>query len=278
MISWLAIRNIGIGEPLADRNNGLSDYTWMVPRGNLIENNYLCTDRTGAANPPFAQGDLQESGGVYLAGEARENMVRGNLIAGCTGQITDNWQAAVTIEDQATLNVVQGNRIGFDVNWNTRQNSLGILVTGRAAVNCIGNDTCIGTAFGGKALLPKREPGCGANLGDSPCNYVGNSVGEGILVQDMAWENRITGNFIGVGRTGVEAAPNGKSGVLLAGGAATQIGGSKTPANPNQSVPGWKCAGDCNVISANAGAGVRISGVTQKNTVKGNLIGSSGNV
>lgn len=75
--------------------------------------------------------------------------------------------------------------------------------------------------------------------------------------------NRIQGNFIGTDATGTAALGN-FTGVRIDGGASGNIVGGTTVA-------------DRNIISGNAGSGVRISGIgTNNNAVAGNSIGTDG--
>ena len=102
-----------------------------------------------------------------------------------------------------------------------------------------------------------------SGAGASNSQVIGLAIGRftdaGIQIQSGAAGITITGNYIGLDTTG-SAAPNG-TGVSINGSASTVIGGLQ--------------ASTRNIISANKGAGIQISGTASKsNVISGNYIGT----
>ncbi|HEY3855867.1 MAG TPA: hypothetical protein VGO67_15870 [Verrucomicrobiae bacterium] len=111
----------------------------------------------------------------------------------------------------------------------------------------------------------------GANAGtlaDGLTITGGNSVIEGLAIYNFSGDgivltqndgDSVTGNFIGVDADG-NAAPNGKNGILISGSLNNSIGGA--------------ALGQRNLISANGGSGIGITGYNAgNNAIKGNFIG-----
>ncbi|NOX62230.1 MAG: hypothetical protein GXP42_09850, partial [Chloroflexi bacterium] len=95
----------------------------------------------------------------------------------------------------------------------------------------------------------------------SPVNVISGNKGGGVKVYGAGVV--IQGNYIGVDPAGSKAQANGGPGVEIAGMAANALVGGDQP-------------GQGNLISGNAGSGVRIVGAQTKNAaIKGNFIGVS---
>ena len=135
--------------------------------------------------------------------------------------------------------------------------------TGRNVVegNFIGTDVTGHLDFGNRLS--------GVSIQGSTNNRIGGSTpaqrnvisgnGTGVGLSD-ANNNEITGNFVGVDAEGDNQLGN-DIGVHLAQSAGNSIGGA--------------APGSANVISANAGAGVQVSGdASRRNVISGNLIGT----
>jgi titin len=207
--------------------------------GNLIEGNFIGTDKTG-------QVVIGGSGIQISSNGAKNNTVGGttaqarNIIS--TGRDPNLAETAgIDIGGSAAGNVVQGNYVGTDV-------------TGTVA---LGN-------------------GGGVNMNQSPNNTVGGTVSSArnivsasqfagvFLYQPLAINNLVQGNYIGTDVTGTKPLGNLTNGVGMGGCNHNTIGGV--------------AAGAGNLISANFGNGVHLyfaENVTNHdNTVQGNLIGT----
>lgn len=146
----------------------------------------------------------------------------------------------------------------------------GIRITGLGA-----RDTVIrGNLIGSTLDEPGNKIGVlietGFNLVGGPevshRNLISGNLESGIVIRgEDAAENRIQGNWIGVGPDGNSARPNGTNGVLIAQHASrNRVGGDAAQ-------PGFPPG---NVISGNAAAGIGLEN-SSDNIVAGNLIGPS---
>ena len=198
---------------------------------NIVIGNYIGTNAAGAGalgntfNGIFMSGNANRIGGT-AAGE-------GNVISG-SGDIGLRL-------DGATNTLVQGNLIG----------------TNAAGTAALGNLTGVRMKFGSN----NNTIG-----GTNPAarNTISGNNGAGIHVEGTQ-NNRIQSNLIGLNTAGTVAIPNGGDGVLINGGATTNMVGVAAGAGGN-------------VISGNTRTGVEIQGAgTEGNMVYRNLIGLSDN-
>ena len=256
---------------------------------NIVTGNYVGTDATGTA----AIGNTGH--GIAIGDGAQNNRVggatpgEGNLISGNSGD-------GVNIAGPETVhNLVVGNYIGLDVSGTEAlPNSHGVSIVDRASHNTVqGNvisghqenpnivlwdlgtvfnliiGNLIGTDASGTVAIPSA--GGVAIRGGASDNRIGGSApGEGNLISgnrghgiDISWgsaRNQVVGNLIGTDTTGTFAIPNGM-GILIRDAPGNIIGG--------------RVEGEGNVISANEGVGVAISGAESvQNEVLGNYIGT----
>ena len=146
--------------------------------------------------------------------------------------------------DFSDNNVIQGNYIGT--------NSAGTVVVGfRNADDGIDLDNGSSNNTIGGTLAGERNVISGQNGGD------------GIVINGGASNNLVIGNYIGTDVTGTADLGNNVHGVHIRSGAANNTIGGTTTAERN-------------VISGNAGQGVRIDGLnTENNVVAGNYIGTT---
>lgn len=232
-----------------------------VTTRNVVAGTYVGTGPTGTTAVPntfsgVAMWDGAHGNTVGGTAAADRNVISGNghhgvaLFGGATANtvtgntISGNTNEGVIIADAGTdSNVVQGNRIGLDAAGTgaAPNGSSGVTVIGGARSNRIGG------------------PGAGQG------NVVsGNSTGISIWGAGTE-QNIVAGNFIGTDAAGTGSVPNTGPGVDIQGGAKSNTIGGST-------------AGTRNVISGNAGAGLRIAGSgTSLNTVAGNYLGLAGN-
>lgn len=256
---------------------------------NVIEGNYIGTNRAGAAAAPNKYGIFVTSASNTIGGTTAAAR---NIISGST-------QYGVVIQGaSATGNKVQGNYIGTNADGNAAipniqgisVNSPDTLIGGTAtgARNLIsGNQyegvmlnasntkvqgNYIGTTASGQAALPNTA-GVGVwgdnntigGTAEGAGNVIsGNSPWDNIILRDSASGNEVQGNLIGLNAAGTAALGN-RTGIWIDGGDNNVIGGT--------------IAGARNVISGN-NSGVYIAGrsdgsSTTGNAVQGNYIGTN---
>ena len=205
--------------------------------GNVVQGNYIGTDKTGTV-------DLGNSTGINIF------LGRNNLIGGTSpaarNLISGNNQAGITITgnspNPAEGNLIQGNYIGTNAAGTA---ALGFDGTG-IVLSGVRNVTIGGTAPGAGNLIS----GNGNTLGASGVHIANPSTG--IVVQ---------GNLIGTDASGTAALGNLNSGILVAGsGSGVTIGGTSAAAR--------------NVISANTEYGIHLIGTAGGNVIRGNYIGT----
>ena len=128
----------------------------------------------------------------------------------------------------------------------------------------------IGTDSSGATDLENGDDG--VDIFDASNNTIGGTTGrdrnvisgnaqDGVFIDGSATGNLVAGNYIGTDVTGTNALGNAYSGVQIADSA-------------SENTIGGTAAGDRNVISGNAQAGVFIDGSAMGNLVAGNYIGS----
>jgi len=281
--------------------SGNLGYGIYAPSGRrlMVSGNYVGTNAAGTAALPNGRTGLflqnTQDGRVGGTAPGARNLVSGNRETGVSLEGgNDNW--------------VQGNYIGTDVRGEvalpnggegvvTTQTS-GTLVGGTSASarNVIsgnhgsgvqlvhtGADRVQGNYIGlnaaGTAALPNQRSGVellddgGYLVGGTESgarNIISGNGLNGVSILLDSSNNRIQGNYIGTNPVGRAPISNGGHGVFIGDGArANQVGGTT--------------AGARNLISGNAGDGVRISAEsifdqlpppTAFNTVQGNFIGT----
>ena len=228
--------NIIGGTTAADRNvisgnDGGGVGVWGGSTGNLVQGNYIGTDKNGTA-------DLGNSGdGVFINGT-------GNTIGGTTtaarNVISGNNNHGVEFNGStSTSNVAQGNYIGTDVTGTADLgNSLsGVFITAWASSNTIGGTTTAArNVISGNDRCGVEIPHVGSTGNLVQGNYIGTDVtGTADLgnTQTGVWISG-PGNAIGGISEGADnvIAYNGSDGVRVYGGTAT---GNSIRANSIQS-------------------------------------------
>jgi titin len=209
--------------------------------GNLVQGNYIGTDKTGTLAVPNA------SAGVLINLGAHNNTV-GGTAPGSRNLISGNGNSGVWINPNTGVpshdNFVQGNYIGTDVSGTVALGNFdhGVVILG-STTNTIGGTT---------AAARNVISGNGFNGVD--ISAIGPEVSIGNIVQ---------GNYIGVDVNGTAALPNAGSGVGIDG---------------INNIIGGGASGAGNVISGNTQDGILLFGVTDNsntgNQIKGNFIGT----
>jgi titin len=194
-----------------------------------IVGNYIGTDPTGTT--PVANGY-----GVYVNGSAGSPVAIGGTTAGDRNIISGNSSAGVYLNNAYNC-LVEGNYIGIDATGTTPLgNAAGIVLVG-SYYNTIG-----GLSAGARNVISGNQSD-GITLSFNATNPPTNDL--------------IQGNYIGTDYTGSVALGNG-SGVTLAGGSSTVIGGT--------------AAGARNIISGNAAYALSVA--ASMTLVQGNYIGT----
>ncbi len=201
--------------------------------GNVISGNYIGTNAGGTID--YGNG----LNGVYVGNGATNNTIGGdepadrNVISGNQWAGVGFWGAATT------GNIVSGNYIGVSKNGNLDLgNTLdGVWIYGNAHHNTVGGDSS------GERNVISFNDRDGVRL----------SLGVG---------NVVSGNYIGLGATGLSGMGNTGNGVYLMDGSQEDIIGGDT-------------AGERNVISDNEN-GVLVTGAASTgNVISGNYIGTT---
>jgi parallel beta-helix repeat protein len=211
---------------------------------NLVEGNYIGTNKNGNAALPNGQDGVDISGsfGNTIGGTATG---AGNVISGNTGD-------GVYILSGSSNNTVQGNYVGTD---STGEVSLGNLEIGVAIDSSTNN--LVGGSVGGTALgagnVISGNGSIGVKLTDGPTSGMNDNV--------------VAGNLIGTDVKGLIAIKNLNDGVVIDYGS-------------NGNTIGGTSAADRNVISGNLESGVVLStGAAGQpvslNLVEDNLIGTN---
>lgn len=206
---------------------------------NVIAGNYIGTNAAGTAN---------QGNGVY---GININNASGNIIGGTTvldrNVISGNDGSGIYLFGAGTTGtVVQGNYIGTNAagtaaianTWD------GIVIRTNASNNTIGG-----------TLATER-------------NIISGNGEDGIFMDFDAFNNTVSGNYIGTDVTGTNALGNTRYGVTLYNGV-------------NNTTIGGTAAGAGNVISGNINSSFVINGdggsTTDNNVIQGNFIGTDKN-
>ena len=259
---------------------------------NVIQGNFIGADAAGAN--AVGNGD----NGIYLL-DTYTNTVGGTSV-GAGNLISGNGLSGIVFDWNAAWNLVQGNHLGTDVsgsytlgrqqagvNINPGHNNLvggtnaaarnvisgnslsGILIQSGSSKNLV-QGNYLGLNATGAAALPNGQNGI--LIGDAGTNTIGGAAsgagnvisGNGLngveIANSAAASNIVQGNFIGTDATGNTAVGNAGAGVFISAASDNVIGGS-TPAARN-------------VLSGNHRSGVGIGGVSFRNKVQGNFIGT----
>ncbi len=271
---------------------------------NVVIGNFIGTDPSGMR--AIGNGQTQCGPGVALYVGAFSNRIGGSTAAD-RNVVSGNNCGGIAIGGSSSHdNVVAGNYIGTDATGTgSLGNSLsGIFIYGGTSDNRIGGSASgernvisgngtgvwlqdtgttgnavvgnyIGTDRNGSAALKNNWDGVNLSSGASSNQIGGSLPGEGNVIsgnnaQGIAiygsdtTDNTISGNYIGLNAAGTAALGNGANGIYEGNAAGNTIGGL---------LPGER-----NVISANGGAGVALSGVeTTGNHVSGNYFGTDAN-
>lgn len=230
-----SIGNVVGGNTLAARNiisGNRQDGVFCAPNsvGNLVQGNWIGVDATGAK----ALGNIMS--GIAMDG-ARSNIV-GGLEAPLGNLISGNGFHGVSFSNRSSGNVIQGNLIGVD------QSGLVPVPNSLAGVRIDSDNNQVGGS----------EDGAG--------NLISGNRLDGIwIVGNLAFNNIVQGNVIGLSARGTNVLANGRAGIGISGAPANVIGGAQGSAG--------------NTISGNSEAGIYLYlNGTAFTRVEGNKIGT----
>ncbi len=239
---------------------------------------------------------LQNGQGVELIGGSTGNTI-GGTAAAARDVISGNTGDGVYVNNSGTMgNVVEGDDIGTDpTGLHSLPNNWGVFVTGGATNNTFGGTSAaardlisgnswtgleingtgtsgnvvegdwIGTDATGGAALANPGAGVAISQGASSNTVTGDIISgnsyAGVWISASS-NNVVSADLIGLGQNGTTAVANALGVEILSGATGNTIGGTT--------------AGARDVISANAGDGVRITGSgTNGNVVEGDYIGTN---
>ncbi len=223
---------------------------------NVVEGNLIGTIAGGTAALANA-GD-----GVLITSGAQDNRVGGNgsksggVLSGAGNVISANGMSGVELQGTgSSFNDVQGNYIGTNAAGSARVPNAGngVLIDQGSTNDVVGGS---GDSTGGNI----------SGLG----NLISGNTGSGVMIEDQGTGAvAVTGNDIGTDASGVLALGNGGDGVTIEMAASNNfIGGVDTNV-------GGSLAGLGNLISANTGNGILITGTGATGMqVEGNFIGT----
>ncbi|HVS34199.1 MAG TPA: SdrD B-like domain-containing protein [Gemmataceae bacterium] len=223
---------------------------------NVVEGNFIGTDKTGTTSFDAHCLPLGNTTGVVISGGASGNTI-GGAAGGAPNVISGNGLYGVDI-DGSCGNVVGGNLIGtdvtgttsFDVCANSLGNTTGVVIEGGASGNTIG-----GTTPAARNVID----------GSFDSDNIQVPFGFGVLMQDSGTSgNVVEGNYIGLNEAGTTSFDSNGRSLHDLEGVGTAFGASGNTI-------GGAAAGAGNVISGGA-VGVGIG--TADNVVEGNDIGT----
>ncbi len=221
--------------------------------GNVVEGNYIGTDRTGTINLGNDVGISIDNTHNFIQGTTGNNTnnLIGGTMAAARNLISGNGVGInISAQIQAgnvTGNLVRGNYIGINATGTTPlgNSNYGVAISYGASGNTIG-----GTVAGARNII-------------SGNGVVGSFSGGGVvIIGSGTGGNLVQGNYIGPNAAGDAIVGNIGYGVFISGGPANNmVGGTTATAR--------------NVISGNNLGNVAIGGDVTGNQVQGNFIGTN---
>ena len=218
--------------------------TTGAANGNVVQGNFIGTDKTGTAPLTNNFAGIDVNGPSYTTIGGTTGTTPGGPCTGACNLVSGNsgpggGGGTIGIEFYGgTGNVVQGNYIGTDVNGTVDlgNSSDGVIIS-HGSGNTIGGTTAAAR------------------------NVISGNDRYGIEINSSTGGNLVQGNLIGTNASGTAAVGNAGYGIILNHAAGNSIGGITVGAR--------------NVISGNQAEGIFLVGPTTTGTlVQGNLIGT----
>lgn len=269
-------------------------------RGAASAGNYVYGNYVGVASNGFGAAGNEDDGVVLFSG-AQQNTVGGTW-SGARNIISGNYGCGVRFEQSGSGNLLYGNYIGLAADGVQVCSNFehGVLAYDNSSGNFIGraNATGSGNYISGNGkdpihhgvcildgsddneiarnivglntlsqLAPNAGDGIHVRMADDTViggtntsgNVISGNRGDGIQLGSNATENVVYSNLIGLDPSGTQPRPNGGEGVLIYRGERNVVGTNNMG----------------NVISGNAGSGIKISdGFARENRVGDNQIGT----
>ena len=209
-----------------------------------------------------------ESSGIHIIEGSNSSLVGNHVGYGVLGNLeTAFGNVLYGIHVQGGLAHVIGGGSSADANVVSGNNSDGIKIVGSEDVQIVGN--FLGTDSTGNLALANGGNGLSfENTKDSliHSNLSSGNVGSGISIvatsPELASGNKITANYVGVSKSGLNSIANGQSGIAVFGANGTIIGVGETSLR--------------NIISGNSGSGIVLTGAVGTE-ISGNYIGVNSN-
>ena len=209
-----------------------------------------------------------ESSGIHIIEGSNSSLVGNHVGYGVLGNLeTAFGNVLYGIHVEGGLAHVIGGGSSADANVVSGNNSDGIKIIGSEDVQIVGN--FLGTDSTGNLALANGGNGLSfENTKDSliHSNLSSGNVGSGISIvatsPELASGNKITANYVGVSKSGLNSIANGQSGIAVFGANGTIIGVGETSLR--------------NIISGNSGSGIVLTGAVGTE-ISGNYIGVNSN-
>ncbi len=249
------------GDGIADlaERNVISANSWDGVRiqgsgsdNNVVAGNFIGTDAAGTVV-------LGNAGnGVFLV-DAPLNLIAGNIVSG-------NVASGVKITGSAaSSNILIANTIGLDADGAAilGNSAYGVLIINGANNNLIGTD--------GDGVNDAAER-----------NVISGNGSSGVRIEELnvdkpVTDNIVSGNFIGLDRSGTTAIGNGKQGVIITNAPSNTVRQNVISGNRQQGIAIWGSRGGDNVVIGNF-VGTNAAGTAAlPNLSKGVVIGGSSN-
>ena len=212
--------------------------------------------------------DLNSHGGDVIDSSIIGTDFSGDFGLGNSGSgvMIDNVPDNVIGTSLATGNLLSGN------------SGDGLFISGGGATGNLVQGNYIGTNYSGSTFLSNK--GNGVEISGSSNNTIGGTTpetgnlisgnfGDGVLI-NFSDGNLVEGNYIGTNAAGTDFVLNEDNGIEIIASSNNTIGGTND-LNPDGTIRILRG----NVISGNAGDGVRIKNISEHNLVEGDYIGTN---
>ena len=275
---YFATNETGVYLDSGNTNSVLGNSIGVHPLNGTVNGNrrgiFIASDRNYIGGTAAGDGNVISGNslrGIEISWVGSSNSIRGNLIgtdASGTAAIpndigiqiggTDNTVGGIK---EGSRNVISGNRLyGIKMSSSTQP-----IERNKIEGNFIGTDVTGSNALPNDVGIFLEETFCKSNsIGgglESQRNVVSGNAGAGINL-NLAPDNAIQGNYVGLDVSGRYDLGNGSHGVLVENAWNTEVGGTNAEAG--------------NVVSGNGGHGIFLFGrLSDGSTVRQNRIGTT---
>jgi len=225
-------------------------------RDNIVQGNYIGLGADGlTALPAGYEAGL---GNAILFGNSHDDLI-GGTDPGAINVVSTSYEFGLSFRDGCSGTVIQGNYVGTDYTGNASLShglGTGNINTGVHIFALAGMDPSHDFLVGG--TTPEARNVIAGNF-----NSAGGWVAGGVAIEDGAYNNRVIGNYIGVGADGLTELGNQGPGVEL------YVNGT------NNNIIGGTTSEEANVIAHNGGAGVWIGRQSSETVSNAAVLGNS---